>query len=211
MTEVPQEEPRWPAVAAVVAIGLLFWFLPEVLSPGPGWLLLAAVALLATPAMLMHRAGRHDLNHRLSLVLLSVVTAALVYALAALITSLPARKLDAITLIRGASVIWVSNILLFASWYWRIDMGGPHVRPGRAYHQRSTFLFPQLTLDDERRHPHWTPHFLDYLFLAFNTSTAFSPTDAPVLGRWAKVLMMLQALVSLTTVAIVAARAVNIL
>ena len=57
----------------------------------------------------------------------------------------------------------------------------------------------------------WSPTFIDYLFLAFNTSTAFSPTDSPVLSRWAKVLTMLQSLVSLTVVIVLAARAVNIL
>jgi hypothetical protein len=208
--EIP-EEPRWPALVAVLGIGSLHWFLPETLSAGPGWMLLVIVAALAVPLMFLHRTGRHTWNHRLAMLLLSVVTAALIYALVMLVLSIPARRLDALMLIRGAAVIWIINILLFASWYWRIDMGGPHVRPGRAYHLRSSFLFPQMTLDAEIRHPHWTPHFIDYLFLAFNTSTAFSPTDSPVLSRWAKALMMLQSLVSLVTLAIVAARAVNII
>ena len=77
------------------------------------------------------------------------------------------------------------------------------------------FLFPQMVLDPELRKEMgedlWRPGFVDYLFLAFNTSTAFSPTDVPVLSRWAKVLMMLQASISLATLAILAARAVNIL
>jgi uncharacterized membrane protein len=59
--------------------------------------------------------------------------------------------------------------------------------------------------------PNWSPHFMDYLFLAFNTSTAFSPTDTAVLARWAKGAMMLQSLISLMIVALLAARAVNIL
>lgn len=57
----------------------------------------------------------------------------------------------------------------------------------------------------------WSPGFIDYLFLAFTTSTAFSPTDTPVLSRWAKIMMMVQALISFATVALLAARAVNIL
>jgi len=57
----------------------------------------------------------------------------------------------------------------------------------------------------------WSPNFFDYLFLAFNTSTAFSPTDTPALARWAKGLMMLQALLSLIIIALLAARAVKIL
>jgi uncharacterized membrane protein len=96
-----------------------------------------------------------------------------------------------------------------------LDAGGPHAREQRAEHAAGAFLFPQMTLDDETKREMeqegWSPGFVDYLFLAFNTSTAFSPTDAPVLSRWAKVLMMLQSLISFSTVALLAARAVNIL
>ena len=77
----------------------------------------------------------------------------------------------------------------------------------RGVHTEGAFLFPQMTLDD----PDWIPGFVDYLFLAFNTSTAFSPTDVPVLSRWAKGMMMVQSIISFTTVALLAARAVNIL
>jgi hypothetical protein len=63
----------------------------------------------------------------------------------------------------------------------------------------------------EAGQPDWSPNFIDYLFLAFNTSTAFSPTDAAVLAGWAKVLMMVQSLLSLLIIALLAARAVNIL
>jgi hypothetical protein len=72
------------------------------------------------------------------------------------------------------------------------------------------FLFPQMLLSDKQS-KRWAPGFIDYLFLAFNTSTAFSPTDVPVLSRWAKLMMIVQASISLTTVALIAARAVNIL
>ena len=82
-------------------------------------------------------------------------------------------------------------------------------------HTDGAFLFPQMTLSRELRiemeEDDWKPGFMDYLFLAFNTSTAFSPTDVPVLSRWAKGLMMIQAIISLATIALLAARAVNIL
>jgi uncharacterized membrane protein len=85
----------------------------------------------------------------------------------------------------------------------------------RGVHTDGAFLFPQMTLDPEAKRSmgedYWSPGFIDYLFLAFNTSTAFSPTDVPVLSRWAKVLMMIQSLISLATVVLLAARAVNIL
>ena len=96
-----------------------------------------------------------------------------------------------------------------------LDAGGPHQRDLRGSHTDGAFLFPQMLLDPELRREmgedQWRPGFVDYLFLAYNTSTAFSPTDVPVLSRWAKVLMMLQATISLGTIAILAARAINIL
>ena len=105
--------------------------------------------------------------------------------------------------------LWIANILVFASWYWRLDAGGPNQRELRGEHTEGAFLFPQMTLGDRDRD--WLPGFVDYLFLAFNTSTAFSPTDVPVLSRWAKGMMMVQSTISLTTLALLAARAVNIL
>jgi hypothetical protein len=111
--------------------------------------------------------------------------------------------------------LWITNILVFASWYWRLDAGGPRARELRGVHTDGAFLFPQMTLKHQAKHDMgqqgWSPGFVDYLFLAFNTSTAFSPTDSPVLSSWAKILMMIQALISFATVVLLAARAVNIL
>jgi hypothetical protein len=105
--------------------------------------------------------------------------------------------------------------LVFALWYWRLDAGGPYQRDKRPGHSEGAFLFPQMTMSKEALReagqPDWSPNFIDYLFVAFNTSTAFSPTDVPVLARWAKVLMMLQSLLSLLIIALLAGRAVNIL
>jgi uncharacterized membrane protein len=118
-------------------------------------------------------------------------------------------------LLRSAAALWVANILVFASWYWRLDAGGPRARELRGVHSDGAFLFPQMTLSPQAKldmgEQDWSPGFVDYLFLAFNTSTAFSPTDCPVLTRWAKLLMMVQSLISLATVVLLAARAVNIL
>jgi len=115
----------------------------------------------------------------------------------------------------SAAAIWVSNFLVFASWYWRLDGGGPHLRARAPGHSDGAFLFPQMTMHPDAKiaagEEEWQPHFVDYLFLAFNTSTAFSPTDVPVLSRWAKILMMLQSMISLLVIALLAGRAVNIL
>jgi hypothetical protein len=157
---------------------------------------------------------RHQLNQWLGFVITGIVTVDMVWSLSLLVASLPAHRLAPTTLLRSAAVLWVSNILIFASWYWRLDAGGPNARDRRPVHGEGSFLFPQMTLDasdPDSSANGWSPGFVDYLFLAFNTSTAFSPTDVPVLSRWAKLLMMLQACISLATIALLAARAVNIL
>jgi len=143
------------------------------------------------------------------------VTACLVASVALLIEALPAHREEPTRLLLSAGSLWVSNILVFALWYWRLDAGGPHGRDSRPGHPDGAFLFPQMTMSPppgvDSPADLWSPNFVDYLFVAFNTSTAFSPTDAPVLARWAKALMMLQSLISLTVLALLAARAVNIL
>ena len=208
-------EPRWPVLMALLAVGALHYALPSALSPGPDWLVLFLVAALATPAIISHRMGVHTLAQALSYGALGAVTAATVASLGLLVASLPSHRETPAQLLLSAAALWSSNLLIFASWYWRLDAGGPHQRDLRGAHTDGAFLFPQMLLDPALRkemgEEDWRPGFVDYLFLAFNTSTAFSPTDVPVLSRWAKVLMMVQASISLATLALLAARAVNIL
>ena len=208
-------EPRWPATLALLGVGGLRLALPESLSVGPGWLLIVVVGALLVPTVWAHYTGKDKLNQRLGYLLTSLVTADMVWSLSLLIAALPSHKESPRDLLISAAALWVANILVFASWYWRLDAGGPRARELRDVHTDGAFLFPQMTLNreakQERGKDRWSPGFVDYLFLAFNTSTAFSPTDSPVLSRWAKVLMMVQALISFATVALLAARAVNIL
>jgi uncharacterized membrane protein len=105
--------------------------------------------------------------------------------------------------------IWLTNILIFALWYWDLDRGGPGSR-ARAERNKPDFLFPEMT-SPELADVDWEPHFVDYLYLAYTNATAFSPTDTLPFSRWSKLAMMLQSAVSLTTGALVIARAVNIL
>ncbi len=208
-------EPRWPALLAGLSVGLLFYLMPDPLAVGPRWLPFALIAAMLIPAKVFHHRGKHQLNELFGYAGLGVTTAALVSSLALLILRLLKHVGPPAEMLQAAVELWVSNILVFASWYWRLDGGGPNERDQRHTHQAGAFLFPQMTLSQELRkalgqHP-WNPGFVDYLFLAFNTSTAFSPTDVPVLTRWAKVMMMIQSAISLATLALVAARAVNIL
>jgi Protein of unknown function (DUF1345) len=203
-------EPRWPAILAFLAVGGLNAVLPEPLSFGPYWLLLAVVSVLLIPTVITHRIGRHDINQVLGHLVSATVTAGMIWSLGMLIARLPEHKDSPKTLLLSAAALWTANILVFASWYWRLDAGGPNVRDLRKGHRDGAFLFPQMMLPEESDGS-WRPGFVDYLFLAFNTSTAFSPTDVPVLSRWAKLMMMVQASISLMTVALIAARAVNVL
>jgi Protein of unknown function (DUF1345) len=200
-------EPRWPAMMALLSIGFLYWALPEPLTPGPSWLVLVLVLPLSVAALILHRQSKDKVAQTLGYAQSGIVTLALIWSLVLLIAALPDHKEAPRDLLRSAAALWISNVLVFAAWYWRLDAGGPRERERRGVHTEGAFLFPQMTQDDAD----WMPGFVDYLFLAFNTSTAFSPTDVPVLSRWAKGMMMVQATISFTTVALLAARAVNIL
>jgi len=213
--ETRAPEPRWPAVMAIIAVGTLYYVIPEQLTVGPGWLLLVVTGALLLPTTIFHRIGMALFNEIFAYVSLSVITIALVASLTLLVTRLPEHKDPPVELLRAAGALWVGNILVFASWYWRLDGGGPNERDRRGVHTDGAFLFPQMMMDQSLKRQMgeecWSPGFIDYLFLAFNTSTAFSPTDVPVLSRWAKVMMIVQSMISLATVALIAARAVNIL
>jgi len=200
---------------ALLAVAGLRFALPSALSVGPNWLALVIVVALLIPTITAHLRGNHQLNQVLGYLVTSVVTLDMAWSLGLLVAALPSHRESPQTLLLSASALWIANILVFASWYWRLDAGGPRAREMRGVHSDGAFLFPQMTLDREAKkamgEESWNPGFVDYLFLAFNTSTAFSPTDVPVLSAWAKGLMMIQSLISLATVALLAARAVNIL
>ncbi|MGH9875961.1 MAG: hypothetical protein ACRD9S_26205 [Pyrinomonadaceae bacterium] len=209
-------EPRWPALVALVGAGALYAALPSSLViAGARWLLTALVVLLVVPAEVAHRRGNHSLNQIIGYILNSLLTLAMILSLALLIEALADHQVTPRELLGSAAALWVTNILIFASWYWRLDAGGPHERARTPRHADGAFLFPQMTMDPETKlaagEHEWKPNFVDYLFLAFNTSTALSPTDVPVLSRWAKALMMIQALISLLVIVLLAARAVNLL
>jgi hypothetical protein len=200
---------------AMFAVVGLYLALPESLTVGPSWLLPPLVIVLLTPTVVANRRGYARLNQICGYLLLTVLTTAMIASLVLLISALPDHKEAPKALLKSAGALWVTNILVFASWYWRLDAGGPNQRDLRGVHTDGAFLFPQMTMDTQAKvaagEQCWRPGFVDYLFLAYNTSTAFSPTDCPVLSRWAKLMMMTQSTISLTTISLLAARAVNIL
>jgi hypothetical protein len=203
-----------PSLAELIA-GALFIPLPATISPGPGWLPVTAVAILLIPLTAMQEArsrpGGWEPSVRavrsLALAILSLLAVAEATALALLLHQLPAISQGGL-LFRSGALIWAINLLVFALCYWELDGGGPAHRSERT-DPPGDFLFPQQT--NERLSAGWAPQFLDYLFLAFNTSTAFSPTDTLFLSRPAKVVMMAQATIALLTIGLVIARGVNII
>ena len=123
-------------------------------------------------------------------------------------------------LLRTGAQIWFTNILVFALWFWELDGGGPDARAhanAATEFRNADFLFPQIQLTIASSglssciDPLWKPQFLDYLYVAFTTSAAFSPADVQPLSRWAKALMGTEALISLITIAIVLARAISVI
>ena len=208
-------EPRWPAFIAILAVGGLYAALPPALIIGPPWMFPAIVLLLLIPTVITHGTGHHKLNRFFGFTVSVVITIGMIASLALLIHALPSHKESPTDLLLSAASLWFTNILVFALWYWRLDAGGPHGRDARFGHPQGAFLFPQMTMTPEEKSQAdshgWTPNFVDYLFLAFNTSTALSPADTQALSRWAKLLMMMQSLISLTVIVMLAARAVNIL
>jgi hypothetical protein len=202
-------EPRWPAGLAIFAAGIVYAAIPSSLAVGPWWVPVVVVTALELPTIMAHQKKWYRANHALGVAVSGILTLLLLWSLGLLIAALPAHREEPVDLLRSAGALWVANIIVFAVWYWRLDAGGPLVRDKAPGHTEGAFLFPQMMYPPPRGT--WSPRFVDYLFLAFNNSTAFSPTDVPVLSRWAKILTMLQSMISLAIVIMLVARGINML
>ncbi len=207
-------ESRIPvALAVIVAIGLQV-ALPPHLVFKPTWLLpgLEGAVLVGIIVANPRRISRTStLLRTASTVLIALTSLANAWSSAQLITGLVngTEGQNAGLLLTSGGSIYLTNIIVFALWYWEWDRGGPVARSqGRRLYP--DFLFPQMT-QAHLAPDNWVPTFFDYLYLSFTNATAFSPTDTMPLARWAKMLMLVQSGVSLITVALVIARAVNIL
>ena len=207
-------EPRWPARLAILVALALQLILPDSLIRGLGNRalvpslegLLLLVLLIANP----WRASREEYRLRIiGVALIALITVANMVSLVELIHALLyGTRAGGRTLVYASVPIWLTNVIAFGLWYWELDRGGPAARQ-QPQHRGPDFLFPQMSTPGSA--PGWAPDFLDYLYTSFTNATAFSPTDTMPLTPWAKLLMMLQSLASLLTVAVVVSRAVNIL
>jgi uncharacterized membrane protein len=205
------EQRWWVALAVLLALALQalipdrFIVHPRYLLPGIELVLL--IALVVThPDRMSRRSNRLRIASQALLALIAVANAASVGLLVHEITS--GGHLPAVELLLGGAEIWFTNTIVFALWYWEYDRGGPASR-AHGHIDKPDLLFPQMA--DATLAKDWEPIFVDYLYVSYTNSTAFSPTDTMPLSRWAKVLFMVQSAISLITVALIAARAVNIL
>lgn len=208
-------ETRWLACGAVVVALLLQWRLPEKLSLGPAWLLpvlegvMLAILMIGNPAKL-HAVTRDMRPVALSMVaLMSGTNAVSLFLLIHNLLKGSTETKNGRPLIYSAVSIWFTAVIAFALWFWEIDRGGP-VKRCQIERDAPDFLFTQMSSPAVTK-TQWAPTFIDYLYLSLTNSTAFSPTDVLPLTSRAKILMGLQSVASLATIAVVGARAVNIL
>ena len=206
-------EPRWPALLAVLGAIALQLSLPDRLISGLGnrGLIpalegaLIVVLLIANPG---HISPEESRLRVVGVILIGIITVANVVSLMELIHALLYSSTSGRSLVYAAVPVWLTNVIVFALWYWELDRGGPASRQ-RQRHRQPDFLFPQMSVAASS--PGWAPSLLDYIYTSFTNATAFSPTDTMPLTAWAKLLMMLQSLASVVTVVVVISRAVNIL
>jgi hypothetical protein len=212
---VDKPEPVWQALLAMVAVGGVYLALPRELVIGPTWLLPTVIAVLLAPTILTHRVGRHSFNHALGIVNNGIITVALIGSVSLLVATLASHKQAPLRLLRSGAELWLTNVLVFSLWYWRLDGGGPNVRDKHPEFGSRSFVFPQMQIEKSEREQfgveHCRPGFVDYLFIAFTQSSTFGPTDAPLLARWAKLLTVVQISISLSIVILLIARAVGVL
>ncbi|MDQ3866120.1 MAG: hypothetical protein M3304_04740 [Actinomycetota bacterium] len=221
---LPEEiESRWeaaPALAAVIGLQLVLalvsrgerwelWTLPWWV-----WLVPVGPELVLLVPLAWHRPRRRleqmGLRREVTLGLLGAVSLANALLLVALVGSLlRGTQRSGAQLLLEAMPIWSTNVIAFGLWFWAFDRGGP-VRRLRPNPPPPDFQFPQME-NPQLAAPGWSPHFIDYIYVSFTNSIAFSPTDAMPLSRWAKLLMLAESAISVLTVLLVAARAVNIL
>ena len=215
-------ESRWeaaPAVAIVIVLQLLLagashaeqwttwhfrwwvWLIPV----GPEAALFVPLAL-KRPHRRLEQLG---LRRATAIALLAIVSVANSLLVVAVIASLVrGQETSGAQLLLKAITVWGTNVIAFGLWYWAFDRGGP-VRRLQPNPPPPDFQFPQME-NPELAAPGWQPELVDYLYVSFTNSIAFSPTDAMPLSRWAKLLMLAESAISAVTILLVAARAVNI-
>jgi len=207
-----ESEPHWPAALALMSCVVLYIVLPSRLVVGPRWIVPVLIALPLIP--LLAKRHRHPDEapwvRRLTIGLIALITVANIVSVALLLhLLLSANVSQGRNLIYSAVSVWLTNVIVYGLWFWELDRGGPHLRAA-GMGRLADIQFPQME-NPALAAPNWRPKFFDYLYTSFANGTSFAPADAMPLSHQAKALFAGESLVSLVTIAVVAARAVNIL
>ncbi|MFI5907150.1 hypothetical protein [Dactylosporangium sp. NPDC051541] len=210
-----EAEQRWPAALVIAVAIVIHLVLPADLAPHPRWLLpgLEGAMLLAIVAVNPLQINRETRVLRpLALAMVGVLTLVTIWSVTLLVRALFRTQGGAVPpahLLLWGAAIWLTNVIVFALWFWETDRGGPAARAD-ADRPHPDFLFTQMQVP-ELAPKDWEPGFFDYLYVAFTNATAFSPTDTLPMSAWAKLLMATESVISLVTVLLVVARAVNVI
>ena len=216
MKEPPQpirSEPRWPVALTALVVLFLLEVLPGRLRVFPTWVPYVLVIALLVPMAALNlttaNARWFRVERAIALLFFTIAEGGTVAALAGLLGAMVHRsgEIGGNQLLASSIATWVINVLAFSLLYWQMDRGGPE---SRTNHLRPDWLFPEDGAGQDVP-PDWRPTFVDYLYLAYSTGTAFSSTDVTPLTSRAKMLMMLESAISLVTIVVVASRAINIL
>jgi hypothetical protein len=206
----------WPVALAILVTAGLHVALPAQYRVNPRWVV-PVVLLVLLAVLIIGDPGRIDRQKPWLRIVTGIVIAFITVAnliagarlVADIVTNNKLFANNATGLLATGGVVWATNVIAFGLWYWDLDRGGAAARAHRP-HADPAFVFPEM-LHTEYVPATWMPQFIDYLSLAFWTATAFSPTDVSAVKRWAKLLMTVEACVSLGIGALVISRAINIL
>jgi hypothetical protein len=208
-------EPRWPVVLAIIAVLVLMAVLPgriRLFPPSfPYGLGVAVLVPIVAVALTRGNAWWRRIERATLWLFSAVAVAANLGLLAYLVDVLLGRSVEVggKQLLASSVAVWIINVLVFSLMYWELDRGGPDARADDMA-TKPDWLFPHQGVP-EAVTPDWQPTYVNYLYLAFSTATAFSTTDAPPLTARASLLMMLESTISLVTLVVVGARAINII
>jgi hypothetical protein len=214
-TALPKIEPRWPVMLTIVVEVFLLGALPGRVKTLPVWAIPALLIVTLLPMVALSLSANKSRWLPIERIFLQpfllisafVLLDGLAFLLSAML--LPKAHVSGIQLLESSLAAWTGNVLICSLVYWRLDQGGPESRYNDVS-AKPDWLFPQPSAG-EHVPSSWHPTYVDYLFLAFCTATAFSPTDVLPLTSRAKLLMMAESTISLVTIIAIAARAINIL
>ena len=182
---VDKPEPRWQAALAFVAVGTIYLALPKNLIVGPAWLVAYFnCACCSCRQSLVIGSVNFRSIVILGFLISSLITLALIGSVILLVTTLPSHKEPPLKLLFSAAMLWLTNVIVFALWYWRIDGGGPTQRQDHYEFGSHSFLFPQMQIPHDERGQfgcmRWRPHFIDLSFHRVHAKLDLRPDGCAV-------------------------------